>query len=223
MRTRAVLLDLDGTLTDPRPGIVRSIRHALDRLRRPCPDDDVLATCIGPPLRGSFGRLLQTTDPACIEQAMGFYRERFAEVGLYENEVYAGIPAMLDALGSTGGRLYVATAKPAVFAERIVRHFALDHHFAGVYGPDLDGHLDDKADLLATCSPPSASTTATRSWSATAPTTWRPPTPTPCARSASSGATAPAPSYSPPAPAPCATPSKTSPRASRRTNTPCDR
>ena len=148
MRTRAVLLDLDGTLTDPRPGIVRSIRHALDRLRRPCPDDDVLATCVGPPLRGSFGRLLQTTDPACIEQAMGFYRERFAEVGLYENEVYAGIPAMLDALGSTGGRLYVATAKPAVFAERIVRHFALDHHFAGVYGPDLDGHLDDKADLL---------------------------------------------------------------------------
>ncbi len=148
MSARAVLLDLDGTLTDPRPGIVRSIRHALDRLGHPCPDDGVLATCIGPPLRGSFGQLLETTDPSRIEQAMGFYRERFAEVGLYENEVYAGIPAMLEALVSAGGRLYVATAKPVVFAERIVRHFALDHHFARVYGPDLDGRLDDKADLL---------------------------------------------------------------------------
>jgi phosphoglycolate phosphatase len=148
MSARAVLLDLDGTLTDPRPGIVRSIRHALDRLRYPCPDDEVLATCIGPPLRGTFGRLLETTEPARIEQAMQFYRERFADVGLYENEVYAGVPAMLEALGSAGGRLYVATAKPAVFAERIVRHFALDHHFAGVYGPGLDGRLDDKADLL---------------------------------------------------------------------------
>ena len=148
MSARAVLLDLDGTLTDPRPGIVRSIRHALDRLGRPCPDDDVLATCNGPPLRGSFSRLLETTDPALVERAMGLYRERFAEIGLYENEVYAGIPAMLEALGHAGRRLYVATAKPAVFAEQIVRHFDLDRHFAGVYGPDLAGRLDDKADLL---------------------------------------------------------------------------
>jgi phosphoglycolate phosphatase len=83
-----------------------------------------------------------------IERAMAFYRERFADVGLYENEVYPGIPAALDALGGVGGRLFVATSKPAVFADRIVRHFALAHHFGGVYGPELDGRLDDKADLL---------------------------------------------------------------------------
>jgi phosphoglycolate phosphatase len=144
-----VLLDLDGTLTDPRPGIVRCIRYALDRLARPCPSDDALATRIGPPLRGTFGTLLETSDPALIERAMGFYRERFADVGLYENQVYDGIPAMLDGLGRGGRQLFVATSKPAVFAERIVRHFALDRHFAGVYGPDLDGRLGDKAELLA--------------------------------------------------------------------------
>jgi len=144
-----VLLDLDGTLTDPRPGIVRCIRYALDRLARPCPSDDALATRIGPPLRGTFGTLLETSDPALIERAMGFYRERFADVGLYENQVYDGIPAVLDGLGRGGRQLFVATSKPAVFAERIVRHFALDRHFAGVYGPDLDGRLGDKAELLA--------------------------------------------------------------------------
>jgi phosphoglycolate phosphatase len=144
-----VLLDLDGTLTDPRAGIVRSIRHALYRLARPCPPDDALAARIGPPLRETFATLLATADSARIEDAMRLYRERFAAVGLFENEVYDGVPAMLDGLRRDGGRLFVATAKPAVFAERIVRHFALDHHFAGVYGPDLDGRLDDKADLLA--------------------------------------------------------------------------
>jgi phosphoglycolate phosphatase len=146
--TQAVLLDLDGTLTDPRPGIVGCIRYALQRLARPCPPDDALAACIGPPLRGTFGSLLGTTDTVLIERAMAFYRERVADVGLYENEVYPGIPAALDALGGVGGRLFVATSKPAVFADRIVRHFALAHHFGGVYGPELDGRLDDKRELV---------------------------------------------------------------------------
>jgi phosphoglycolate phosphatase len=147
--TRAVLLDLDGTLTDPRAGIVGCIRYALDRLARPCPSSDALARCIGPPLRGTFAVLLATSDTALIERAMGLYRERFADVGLYENEVYGGIPAVLDDLREAGCRMFVVTSKPAVFARRIVRHFALDHHFAGVYGPDLDGRWDDKTGLIA--------------------------------------------------------------------------
>ncbi len=149
MTTGAVLLDLDGTLTDPRAGIVRCLRYALARLERPCPPDDALGWCIGPPLRGTLGALLETSDRTLIERAMELYRERFAEVGLYENEVYEGIPAMLDDLGRAGRRLFVATSKPAVFAERIVRHFALDRLLAGVYGPTLDGRFDDKAELLA--------------------------------------------------------------------------
>jgi len=147
--TLAVLLDLDGTLIDPRAGIVGCIRHALVRLARPCPADEALAACIGLPLRSAFATLLPAADRTLIERAVGLYRERFAAVGLDESEVYEGIPAMLDVLGHARCQLFVATSKPAVFAERVVRHFALDHHFAGVYGPDLDGRLDDKAQLLA--------------------------------------------------------------------------
>jgi phosphoglycolate phosphatase len=147
VRRAALLFDLDGTLTDPRAGIVASIRHALGRLDRPSPDDDTLATFIGPPLRGTFAGLLATDDPALIERAIVFYRERFADTGLFENHVYPGIPAMLEAVAP--GRKFVATVKPTVFAERIVRHFGLAHHFAGVYGAELDDRLDDKADLLA--------------------------------------------------------------------------
>lgn len=147
--TSAVLLDLDGTLTDPRPGIVACLRYALDRLARPSPSDAALAACIGPPLRASFASLLATGDRALIERAMALYRERYADSGLYDNAVYEGIPAMLQALGHGGRRLFVATSKPAVFAERVVRHFALERHFTGLYGPDLGGRLDDKAELLA--------------------------------------------------------------------------
>jgi phosphoglycolate phosphatase len=146
--TAAVLFDLDGTLTDSRPGIVRCMRFALDGLGRPCPSDDVLASFIGPPLRGTFGALLDTASPALIEEAMRLYRVRFADTGLFENEVYAGVPAMLTRARRLGPA-FVATSKPAVYAERIVRHFGLDPHFARVYGSELSGRFEDKTELLA--------------------------------------------------------------------------
>jgi phosphoglycolate phosphatase len=146
--TRVVLFDLDGTLTDPRAGIVGSLRHALERLARSCPPDDALAACIGPPLRSTFATLLATSDRHLVEQAMALYRERFVTAGLYENQVYDGVPAMLDAI-ARGAPLFVGTSKPAVFAERILRQFVLDQYFRRVYGPDLEGRFDDKTELLA--------------------------------------------------------------------------
>ena len=149
MTARVLLFDLDGTLTDPRPGIVGCIRFALERLRVSCPSDEVLAVYIGPPLRGTFATLLDTSDADRIEEALRLYRQRFAEKGLYENKIYAGVPAMLDSVGHVARAAYVATSKPAVYAERIVSHFNLGHHFRKVYGAELDGRRDDKAELLA--------------------------------------------------------------------------
>lgn len=149
LTTRVLLFDLDGTLTDPRPGIVGSLRFALDQLRIPSPSDDVLAGYIGPPLRGTFATLLDTSDSERIEEAVRLYRQRFANTGLYENTVYEGVPAMLDAVGHGASAAYVVTSKPAIYAERIVSHFKLDRHFRKVYGAELDGRWDDKAELLA--------------------------------------------------------------------------
>lgn len=146
MTTGVLLFDLDGTLTDPRPGIVGCMRFALDRLRVSCPSDDVLASYVGPSLRGTFATLLDTSDAKRIEEALRLYRQRFADTGLYENKVYEGVPAMLDTIGHLA---YVATSKPAVYAERIVSHLRLGHHFRKVYGVELDGRWDDKAELLA--------------------------------------------------------------------------
>jgi phosphoglycolate phosphatase len=125
------------------------MRFALDQLGVWCPSDDELATYIGPPLRGTFATLLDTSDAERIEEALRLYRQRFADTGLYENKVYDGVPAMLDTVGRVGCEAYVATSKPAVYAERIVSHFGLGHHFRKVYGAELDGRRDNKAELLA--------------------------------------------------------------------------
>ena len=149
MSDLTVLFDLDGTLTDSRAGIAASIRHALGRLGRACPDDDALATYVGPPLRGTLATLLDTQDAALIEEALGHYRVRYDAVGLFENRVYHGVPEMLDATARLAPAMFVATAKVRHAAVRIVDHFDLARHFAGVYGAEPGGRFDAKTDLLA--------------------------------------------------------------------------
>ena len=147
MNLDAIFFDLDGTLTDPKPGITRSIQYALHRLEQSTiPTEDQLTWCIGPPLRTSFVKLL---GEASADLAVALYRERFSEVGLYENSVYAGIRDVLSALRSSGHRLFVATSKAHVFADRIIDHFDLRDHFEQVFGAELDGTRADKSDLLA--------------------------------------------------------------------------
>jgi phosphoglycolate phosphatase len=144
----AIFFDLDGTLTDPKPGITRSIQYALQKLDYPTiPTEDELTWCIGPPLRASFAKILGGEDDA--DRAVSLYRERFSDIGLYENGVYDGISEVLTALSQSGRRLFVATSKPHVFATRIVEHFGLRIHFEHVFGSELDGTRVDKSDLLA--------------------------------------------------------------------------
>jgi phosphoglycolate phosphatase len=144
---RTVFLDLDGTLTDPKPGITRSIRHALLTLGREAPDEDALTWCIGPPLLQSFVRLLGGKAEA--ERALVLYRERFSDVGLFENRVYDGVPDMLTRLREAGYSLNLATSKPHVYAARITAHFGLDGWLDRVFGSELDGARSDKTALLA--------------------------------------------------------------------------
>jgi phosphoglycolate phosphatase len=144
-----LLFDLDGTLTDPRPGIVRCMKHALDTLRAPCPSDDVLASFIGPPLRETFATLLETSNRSLVERALALYREEYGDTGLFENRIYAGVRQMLDEARGAASAAFVATLKPKLYADRIVRRLGLEPYFAGVYGPELEGRFDDKVDLLA--------------------------------------------------------------------------
>ncbi|MBR0849551.1 HAD family hydrolase [Bradyrhizobium diazoefficiens] len=141
-----IYFDLDGTLTNPKPGITRSIQYALERLSVAVPSEDELTWCIGPPLHASLKKLTGTD--ALADRALVLYRERFADIGLFENEAYAGITETLSSLAATSERMFVATSKPAVYASRIVEHFGLKQYFERVFGSELDGTRVDKRDLL---------------------------------------------------------------------------
>ncbi|WP_158813689.1 HAD hydrolase-like protein [Methylocapsa sp. S129] len=145
------IFDLDGTLTDSRPGILRSTRYALGRLNEttgkaiPIPEESALDFMIGPPLRNTFATLVGDD---LVEPMMSFYRERYATIGLFENAVYRGVPEALEVLRAAGRRLFVATSKNEADARRVLDHFGLAKFFAEIYGAQSDGGRAIKSDLL---------------------------------------------------------------------------
>jgi phosphoglycolate phosphatase len=143
-----LLFDLDGTLTDPAPGITACIAHALRALGRTPPPAGELRRFIGPPLRAVFAEALATDDVALVEEGVRLYRERFSTLGLYENSVYPAVARVLGELSSEGFELRVVTSKAHVYADRIIDHFELRQFFPRVYGAELSGERSSKAELL---------------------------------------------------------------------------
>lgn len=139
-----IFLDLDGTLTDPQEGIIQSAIYALQKLGLPVPDPTGMTWMIGPPLVDSFSQL-GVADP---DQAVTYYRERFATVGLFENSVYAGIPEALDQMQNAGHGMCLATSKPEVFARRITAHFGLGTYLNETCGASLDRSRNSKTAVL---------------------------------------------------------------------------
>ena len=149
MTIKNILIDLDGTLTDPKAGIHRSIRYALKKLGQLLADEVDLDWTFGPPLKASLAKLLNTQDDDLAEQALLAYRERFSVTGLFENEVYPTVADTLQQLKAQGYQLFLATAKPTIFAKQILVHFQLDQYFTEMYGSELTGERTHKADLIA--------------------------------------------------------------------------
>ena len=149
MNRTHLFFDLDGTLTDSRPGILRSLGHALTVLGMEVPADEALLRFIGPPTHDTFRELLGTADPEQNSRAIGIYRERFAKLGMFENSVYPGVAAGLRALREAGFPMLVVTSKPEVFANQIIDHFELREFFGHVYGSELSGERAHKGELIA--------------------------------------------------------------------------
>lgn len=142
-----ILFDLDGTLTDSAEGISSSVMYALKKGGYPVGAPHDYDKFVGPPLTESLQRYYGIS-PEESKRLLGYYRERYAEVGLYENKVYPGIPELLSELKAAGAALILATSKPEVFAARVMEHFGLDKYFNCIAGSDLEGHRADKAKVI---------------------------------------------------------------------------
>ena len=142
-----LLFDLDGTLTDPFEGITKSVRYALDAFGIMNEPLDKLKKFIGPPLKESFMEYYGF-DAQKAEAAVEKYRERFADTGIFENEIYDGVEEMLGALKAEGYVLAIASSKPTVFVERILEHFNIRSYFDNVTGSFLDGRRTKKSEVI---------------------------------------------------------------------------
>ena len=149
MKYKNILFDLDGTLTDPYMGITNSILHSLTYYPDITPPErEFLKPFIGPPLYASYMKYFGM-DEKTANEAVSHYREYYSVKGKFENEVYGGIIPLLKALKENGARVVMATSKPKVFASDIADHFGMTQYFDYICGSGLDGHLIEKADMLA--------------------------------------------------------------------------
>ncbi|MGJ5077459.1 HAD hydrolase-like protein [Bradyrhizobium oligotrophicum] len=145
----SVLLDLDGTLIDSRPGIAASALAALRSLGH-APDDTLDVTAvIGPPLQDMLRVLLQAHGDGRVDEAVVAYREHYGEIGLFGSTLYPRIREALQAMHDAGLRIYLATSKRELFARRILEHLGLISYFQAIHGSVPSGALDHKPELLA--------------------------------------------------------------------------
>ncbi len=143
----AILLDLDGTIMDSGPGIMKSAQYALDHFGFPNEPEAALRRFVGPSLMDSFMGIYGLSE-ADAEKATAYYREVYPVSGIFDAKVYDGMRETLQALYDSGRKILLVTSKPHVFAEQILNHFDLAPLFSYQTGPELDDHNSEKSRLI---------------------------------------------------------------------------
>lgn len=143
---KAILFDLDGTLTDSGEGIINCATLALNHFGLPVPDRETMRVFVGPPLDETFMKFGVPADKT--DEAIAVYRSRYTTIGKFENIPYPGVEKMLQALKANGHKLYVATSKPEKMSIEILEHFDLAKYFDLICGATLDGSRSKKADII---------------------------------------------------------------------------
>lgn len=147
MKTKAILFDLDGTLTDSGEGIINCAILALEHFGLPIPSREDLRVFVGPPLSETFQKFGVPADK--VDEAIAVYRSRYIPIGKFENTPYPGIRELLETLQQHGHRLYVATSKPEGMSVDILEHFDLAKYFTRIYGAAMDMSRNSKEAVIA--------------------------------------------------------------------------
>lgn len=141
-----VLFDLDGTLTDSKEGIIKSVAYALEQMGESTEGRLDQHTIVGPPLLTTFEDVYGFS-PEKARQTYAYFQERYSTIGKFENRAFDGIVPMLKAMKEAGIRSFVATSKPQVHAEAICQKFGIDPYVEAIAGPAVGG-TDTKADVM---------------------------------------------------------------------------
>lgn len=143
-----IFWDLDGTLSDSREGIFNALIYAIEKMGLKVPEEDVLNSFIGPPLYKSFMDHFFPEDENKAREGVKYYREYYTVKGIYENQLYPGIEALIKDIHSTGTPQFLVTAKPTPYAKIVLEHSKIDHIIKEVHGSNMDGSRSGKAEII---------------------------------------------------------------------------
>ena len=143
-----ILFDLDGTISDSREGVIGCFQHTLKELTGLYIEEFAIMKLIGIPIRTIFSELLQTDDEQLITRAISVYRDKYAEIGITGNRVYPGIAELLSTLQEKSYCIFIVTMKNKLDSEKVIRHLGFRDLIQGIYGPNLEGYPDNKAELI---------------------------------------------------------------------------
>lgn len=142
-----ILFDLDGTLSDSGPGIMHSVRYALEKYGITGESDEALRRFVGPPMIPAYMRFYGFSREQAA-QALAYYREDYLAGAIYMNTPYEGMEETLRALKARGKILAAATGKPTFMAEDILRHFGWEGFFSFIAGATMDESRSEKHDII---------------------------------------------------------------------------
>jgi phosphoglycolate phosphatase len=146
-----ILFDMDGTITDSKPGILRSMQYAMKSFGVEIKDGELndYSFMLGPPLRDSVRVIKERFGiNGSEEAAVAKYREYYIQKGMFENTLYPGIPELLKDLKDAGKTVILATSKVEKYARQILEHFELLKYFDFTSGAELDGRRSDKTEVI---------------------------------------------------------------------------
>ena len=144
---KAILFDLDETLTESGEGITKCVQYALEKIGKPEENLKKLEVFVGPPLLQQFMNYADI-DEETAEKAVKYYRERYSSTGIFENNLYPGVENMLSELKAKGYRLAVASSKPEHFVAQVLDYFQLTDYFEEIVGSEMNGNRTSKSEVI---------------------------------------------------------------------------
>lgn len=141
-----VLFDLDGTLTDSKDGIIKSVEYALIQMGESTTGRLDQHTIVGPPLLTTFQEVFGFSKEKA-KKTYAYFQERYSTIGKFENRAFDGIVPMLQQMKEKGIRSFVATSKPQVHAQAICEKFGIAPYVEKIAGPAVGG-TEAKADII---------------------------------------------------------------------------